>query len=423
MLSPPKVIDWQEVHTNEKLNQDKVDSKTSHQEPTGCDPHQSCLTADELLSQTSSVSTFERYLISHFIVSFAKKQKGQLEQAHWMYSIPDYVDKFLVVKCSIRAATMAFYGSFTRHGGIQAKSDQWYRLGLERYRLHIQRYVGLSASSYELPGEEIICAALMFAYFELARRKPGSAWLQHYVGAVNLLELRGLEYCQTGIGHSYFLAVRLGMAWYSILELRSSQLASEIWCKIPFEVLGKSLFDNLIDIILSIPKHLQHYEFASTSDHACNISTMSLLMQALSNLDHWWLEFGNLLHMNAEYVELLKLYRQLPVLGANERQHDHINPQDCRSIFHTAMTLALYHCTRIVILSAVCSVLSQQGSFGQGNVGLRLMMILPLQVVAVLSSCSEQNKNGKKILKKMGWLSSDEESNLSRWKLREWAID
>lgn len=157
------------------------------------------------LQQPDRADIFDQHFVSHFIESFGFRSPTSGAQS------PTWLDELAVivtspapklVKFSIRAGSMLFYGALTRDMSIQTEACKWYSKALQS----LQHLLSQQASSYS--GEES-CAVVMLTHFESMAGTSKEAWFQHVQAAATMLAMGGPQGCCDGFSHQLFRHLRL----------------------------------------------------------------------------------------------------------------------------------------------------------------------------------------------------------------------
>jgi len=155
--------------------------------------------------QPNRADIFDHLFVSHFIESFGFKPPAPGKQP------PTWLDELGVmitspapdlVKHSIRAASMYFYGTLARDISIRTEACRWYSTALRG----LQYLLSLKATHFT---GDIICATVMLTHFESLAGTSRGAWFQHVQGAARMLETCGPKGCREGFLHHLFRHLRL----------------------------------------------------------------------------------------------------------------------------------------------------------------------------------------------------------------------
>jgi hypothetical protein len=155
--------------------------------------------------QPSRADIFDHLFVSHFIESFGFKPSTPGRQPPtWLDQLgtisvspgPD------LVKHSIRAASMHFYGTLAGDISIRTEACRWYSTALRG----LQSLLSENTTQFTA---DVICATVMLTHFENLAGTSGDAWIQHVQGAAMMLETCGPEGCRDGFLHQLFRHLRL----------------------------------------------------------------------------------------------------------------------------------------------------------------------------------------------------------------------
>jgi hypothetical protein len=157
------------------------------------------------LQQPGRADIFDQLFVSHFIESFGfRTSVSESPSPTWL----DELSVFIVspvpglVKHSIRAGSMFFYGTLAQDVSIRTEACRWYMRALQG----LQGVLTQNASPFT---GDVICAAVMLAHFENLAGTSDEAWFQHVQGASMMLKTGGPESCRDGFLHQLFRHVRL----------------------------------------------------------------------------------------------------------------------------------------------------------------------------------------------------------------------
>lgn len=155
--------------------------------------------------QPNRADIFDQLFVSRFIESFGFKAPAQNTPP------PTWLDELAVfltlpapslVKHSIRAGSMFFYGSLADDVSIKTEACRWYTRSLKG----LQDLLSHKTSSFT---GDVICAVVMLTHFENLAGTSTEAWFQHVRGAVMMLESGGVESCREGFLHQLFRHLRI----------------------------------------------------------------------------------------------------------------------------------------------------------------------------------------------------------------------
>lgn len=155
--------------------------------------------------QPCRADLFDQLFVSHFIESFGfKESTADNPSSTWLDKLALYITSPSrpLVKNSIRAGSMFFYGSLVDDISIRTEANKWYIKALQGLRCLLSQQTGVFTG-------DIICSAVMLAHFETTAGTSGEAWLQHVLGAARMLESGGPASCRDGFLHQLFRHLRL----------------------------------------------------------------------------------------------------------------------------------------------------------------------------------------------------------------------
>ncbi|KAL3958330.1 hypothetical protein ACCO45_006492 [Purpureocillium lilacinum] len=99
-----------------------------------------------------------------------------------------------------------------------------------------------------------VCAAVMLMHFETWAESSDKAWVPHVKGVCTMLEAAGPHSCRVGFLHNVFCHVRLQACVEAMSENILHPLASPEWMTTPFELVPKTFFDELVDLLFLAQK-------------------------------------------------------------------------------------------------------------------------------------------------------------------------
>ena len=155
--------------------------------------------------QPSRADLFDQLFVSHFIESFGfRESSGESPPSTWLDSLALFITSpsQALVKNSIRAGSMFFYGSLVDDVSIRTEANKWYVKALQGLRCLLAQQTG------EFTGD-VICSAVMLAHYETTAGTSGEAWFQHVQGAARMLQSGGPASCHDGFLHQLFRHLRL----------------------------------------------------------------------------------------------------------------------------------------------------------------------------------------------------------------------
>jgi hypothetical protein len=155
--------------------------------------------------QPCRADLFDQLFVSHFIESFGfKESTANSPSSTWLDKLALFIASPSppLVKNSIRAGSMFFYGSLVHDVSIRTEANKWYLKALQGLRFLLSQQTGVFTG-------DIICSAVMLAHFETTAGTSGEAWFQHVQGAARMLESGGPASCRNGFLHQLFRHLRL----------------------------------------------------------------------------------------------------------------------------------------------------------------------------------------------------------------------
>lgn len=150
--------------------------------------------------QPSNAKPFQQLFLSQFVSDLDAQSIRQDPLKAWWKELPAILEASsnTATQCSLRAMTMAHYGNVAEDASIQTEARKWYDKSLCAQRQSLQGKCGI---------EDVLSTA-MLGVFELLLEGMPTAWIQHILAGSKLLALWGPEYCQTGLAHKLFRAIR-----------------------------------------------------------------------------------------------------------------------------------------------------------------------------------------------------------------------
>ncbi|KAJ5390677.1 uncharacterized protein N7496_001745 [Penicillium cataractarum] len=155
--------------------------------------------------QPSRADLFDQLFVSHFIESFGfKESTADNPSSTWLDKLAVFITlpSPTLVKSSIRAGSMFFYGSLVHDVSIRTEANKWYLKALHGLRCLLEQQAGVFTG-------DIICSVVMLAHFETTAGTSGEAWFQHVQGATQMLQSGGPASCRDGFLHQLFRHLRL----------------------------------------------------------------------------------------------------------------------------------------------------------------------------------------------------------------------
>ncbi|KAJ5263429.1 hypothetical protein N7478_011034 [Penicillium angulare] len=230
--------------------------------------------------QPSRVEIFDQLFVSHFIDSFAfvKPNPGK-QSSTWLDELAELIvsPTHNVAKYSIRSSSMFFYGFMTQNVAMQTEASRWYLKALQGLQNHLLKEKPSSFSG------DMICAAVMLTHFEsLAGTAPG-AWFQHVRGASMMIATGGPESCRQGFLHDAISA---------LFRNEQHPFSTDEWMSVPFELLPKGPFDELVDIFFSLLPCLALADGVTNSSgndfHNYKTQLNNMVYRMITRLHIWW---------------------------------------------------------------------------------------------------------------------------------------
>lgn len=158
-----------------------------------------------LIQQPGRADIFDQLFVSHFIESFSfKAPVAENSPPTWLDELAVFLASPVpgLVRHSIRAGSMFFYGTLVHDVSIQTEACRWYLRALQG----LQGLLSQNASSFT---GDVVCAVVMLTHFENLAGTSEGAWFQHVQGAAMMLEAGGPESCRVGFLHELFRHLRL----------------------------------------------------------------------------------------------------------------------------------------------------------------------------------------------------------------------
>lgn len=321
--------------------------------------------------QPCRADLFDQLFVSHFIESFGfKESTADDPSSTWLDKLALFITSPSppLVKNSIRAGSMFFYGSLVDDVSIRTEANKWYLKALQGLRSLLFQQTGVFTG-------DIICSAVMLAHFETSAGTSGEAWFQHVQGAARMLESGGPASCRDGFLHQLFRHLRLltvseNEAWFdytsdqitdtlvgvqfiaAFFQSQQHVFSSHDWLEVPFEAHSKTAFDEFVDILLSLlPCLTGAREMINSADEETNqlkTELTKLIEDLMSQLHAWWTKCScstNFIETNAEK------WMRLPKDGFQDlhKDPDHF-PLIPYLDMPTASLAALFHAVNVIIL-------------------------------------------------------------------------
>ncbi|KAF2801614.1 uncharacterized protein BDZ99DRAFT_528339 [Mytilinidion resinicola] len=363
---------------------------------------------------------FDQLYICHFLSAFAFNG-SQKEGFHvWSKELLPMRHKNSTLIYATRAASMAFYGRICQDENTVIEACRWYSASLQSQResLELAR-VGRDERDTSVAA---ICAAILLSTFESMVSTTPLGWLQHYEGAVKVIEILGPEACQSGLLHSLFRSVRHGSVAISMTLEEPSIFSTDVWNTVPFKLQPPSAFDELVGIMLQIPSCLplrnEMQKFQGVDAVASELYRTYLASKSqhiLLCLHQYWEQYQQYIDPNYER----RMNRSSPLFGADYSPLDEdVIFQDSCSATYTAQydsanIAALTYLTAASVVpakyerkiaqhgdSVLASIAYHEllGSFSGGS----FSMILPTKIVCMMSPFESQRSTAQEALRKWG---------------------
>ncbi|OAQ76555.1 Zn(2)-C6 fungal-type DNA-binding domain-containingprotein [Purpureocillium lilacinum] len=203
--------------------------------------------------QPSRAAAFDQLFVSYFIESFDQtRHVGSPggRSAHWLDRLPAFLAASdSAPKFAIRAASMLSYGTAATDISIKADAYVWYARALPALRAVLAR-----GKPPVMDGA--VCAAVMLMHFETWAKSSDKAWVPHVKGVCTMLGAAGPHSCRVGFLHNVFCHVRLQACVEAMSENILHPFASPEWMTTPFELVPKTFFDELVDLLFLVQKCL-----------------------------------------------------------------------------------------------------------------------------------------------------------------------
>ncbi|KAF2802303.1 uncharacterized protein BDZ99DRAFT_483037 [Mytilinidion resinicola] len=202
--------------------------------------------------QPSLVEIYDQAFIYQFVElhkgwKAPKKYDGDMP---WVTRLPELSSSSAkpVIKYSIRAASMAFYGQAHQDVSVMTDSYRWYSTGLA-----LQRGCISDLEESHIPGIEEVIVPMVMSLYEVVASTTQTSVFHHLDAASNVLNMRGPTNCTTGLPHQLLKVMRVTSANVSLMTNSPSLFSSRPWLTLPFSANPKQPLQLLTDIILSIP--------------------------------------------------------------------------------------------------------------------------------------------------------------------------
>lgn len=173
--------------------------------------------------QPSKTAQFEQLFLSYFVSEFDHQKLQGLPTGSWYDHLPSIYSSTPYESCkeSIRSTTMLHYGVMTKNQSIQTEAYRWYSKALESQRMFLR--IDPLPPGQTMPAAEEALTAVILGMFELVSSTTPTGWINHFMGAASILQMRKPENCQTGLAHLVFRAMRpatVGWLDYDYADLK-----------------------------------------------------------------------------------------------------------------------------------------------------------------------------------------------------------
>ena len=108
------------------------------------------------------------------------------------------------------ASSLAFHGKVSQNTSLMTESYKWYGVGLRAHQKQLQ----ILSNHKKKPSIEEICMAIMLSFFEIISSTTHTAYFQHIMGAMKLLEMVGPEGCREATIGRLYQVVKAQMVCY-----------------------------------------------------------------------------------------------------------------------------------------------------------------------------------------------------------------
>ncbi|KAK5170216.1 uncharacterized protein LTR77_004802 [Saxophila tyrrhenica] len=214
---------------------------------------------------------------------------GNVRIVPWMGAVMDMAAKDATARMALNAVAFTIIG--------RAKSDQsLVRESTRLYSVAIRETSRALQDVNKARSDEILACCKILALYENFRVKDtpevstqGFDWHSHIDGTQSLIEMRGPARHSTDHGHVLFKDIRIMTATSSITRRKPSEFTNPVWSvswyllnsvldvadrflhrhTTPFETSPKSLHDELVDIMLTLPELLAEQDNLNGRLAAC----------------------------------------------------------------------------------------------------------------------------------------------------------
>jgi hypothetical protein len=110
-------------------------------------------------------------------------------------------------------------------------------------------------SPSEMYLDDTLAACLLLGLYELMECPGGNhiGYVMHQDGAARLVQLRGPERHQEGLGHALFVAYRQGAILLGLKRHEPTFLGEDEWLSVPWDKVGKEPWERMWDIMAQAP--------------------------------------------------------------------------------------------------------------------------------------------------------------------------
>ncbi|EXJ93834.1 hypothetical protein A1O1_02227 [Capronia coronata CBS 617.96] len=140
---------------------------------------------------------------------------------------------------------------------------------------------------------QVLMACMLLGLYEVLEGPAfnSRSWITHAKGAARLIQLRGPERHQEWDAHHPFLASRIPTIYASILQRKSTYLATEEWLTVPWATQKhKTYFDRMVDLATHVPSILEKFDLLCEKAVGIGEDLVQLLQQCedlQTRLNQW----------------------------------------------------------------------------------------------------------------------------------------
>ncbi|KAH8588817.1 hypothetical protein B0O99DRAFT_353294 [Bisporella sp. PMI_857] len=315
----------------------------------------------------------------------------------WVSALPAMLPghRSTTIEKGMVAAAVAYYGNRTKNISAVMAGRQLYGRELQRQKKHMK----MLQSTGKRPILEDVASALTLSFFELVDSTGPLGFLQHILGAQELIAMIGPEACASPEIFPLFRIVRGEMIYVSLRQRRASIFARTEWMTRPFVGQPRTAFDRMGDVFILLPDLFLRLDHLAPGDD------------------------GNALKKDAEILaaELDDINKILVVLNIEKEVEMIAYSQGFRRN-HTILATQLYvsmlhHTACILVFSILCKLNPQtsedtfaleahcNGILEKGDQVLRMdvegfftAMVTPYLTVAIWGPLEAQRLAAKKVL-------------------------